>query len=107
MKVKCYSVKLESLIRISDKAYKANAFDGSEAIIPVSQVFGEDHSVQKSQAYWISAWILSKKSIQYSGKKSAMYDTDTRRFTTTVTVERHTPKRKEAIQSNEINELKR
>lgn len=69
-KTKCYSVRLMALSSISDKAYKAIAFDGSEAIIPKSQVFGEDYEVQKSEAYWISAWILGQKEgFQYSTKK--------------------------------------
>lgn len=42
MKTKCYSVRLASLVSISDKAYKATAFDGSTAIIPKSQEFGQD-----------------------------------------------------------------
>ena len=67
---KCYSVRLQSLISISDKAYKALSFDGREDIIPKSQVFGEDFDVKNSQAFWISAWILSKKDIQYSTKKA-------------------------------------
>ena len=71
MRTLCYSVRLESLVRISDKAFKATAFDGSQDIIPASQVFGRDYEVMKSDAYWISAWILEKKSIQYSGKKQA------------------------------------
>ncbi|MCK9415402.1 hypothetical protein M0Q97_01940 [Candidatus Dojkabacteria bacterium] len=33
MKTKCHSVRLASLVSISDKAYKAVAFDGSEAIM--------------------------------------------------------------------------
>jgi hypothetical protein len=66
---KCYSVRLESLVSISERAYKATAFDGSEDIIPKSQVFGQDWEVSKSEAYWISAWILEKKKIQYSSKK--------------------------------------
>ena len=53
MKTKCYSVRLESLVSISARAYKATAFDGSTAIIPKSQVFGQDYDVQKSDAYWI------------------------------------------------------
>jgi hypothetical protein len=60
MKTKVVSVRLKSLILISDKAYKATAFDGSTAVIPISQVFGEDYDVQKSEAYWISEWIIEK-----------------------------------------------
>lgn len=61
MKTLCYSVRLESLVKISDKAYKATSFDGTTDIIPASQVFGQDYDVIKSDAYWISAWILDKK----------------------------------------------
>jgi len=106
MKTLCYSVRLESLTRISDKAYKAVAFDGSSDVIPASQVFGQDWDVQKSDAYWISAWILEKKSIQYSGKKQAWFD-ENGHMMPTYTIERHTPEKKEAVTSNEINDLKR
>lgn len=60
MRTLCYSVRLESLVRISDKAFKATAFDGSSDIIPASQVFGHDYEVMKSDAYWISAWIMKE-----------------------------------------------
>lgn len=106
MKTLCYSVRLESMVRISDKAYRATAFDGSSDIIPASQVFGQDWDVQKSDAYWISAWILSKKRIQYSQKKQAWFD-ESGKMLPTYTIERHTPEKVEAKQSNEIDDLKR
>ena len=106
MRTLCYSVRLESLVRISDKAFKATAFDGSSDIIPASQVFGRDYEVMKSDAYWISAWILEKKSIQYSGKNQAWFD-ENGKMMPTYTIERHTPEKKEAVTSNEINDLKR
>lgn len=70
-KIKCYSVRLQSLVSITDKAYKATAFDGSEAILPKSMVFGPDYEVQKSEAYLIAAFILEKEDckLQYSNKK--------------------------------------
>lgn len=105
MKTLCYSVRLESLVRISDKAYKAKSFDGSTDIIPASQVFGADYEVQKSNAYWISAWILKNKKIQYSGKKQAWFDENGHRLPT-YTFEHHTPKKLEPVESNIINELK-
>lgn len=74
MPTRCCSVRLESLVSISEKAYKAFAFDGSTAIIPKSQVFGRDYDVQSSDAYWISSWILRQKTIQYSSKKQASFD---------------------------------
>lgn len=69
MRIKCLSVKLESLVNITDKACLARSFDGSEAIIPKSQIFGRDYEVIKNEAYWIAEWILKKKKIQYSSKK--------------------------------------
>lgn len=73
---KCYSVRLNSLVSISDKCYLATAFDGSEALIPKSQVFGQDYDVSKSDAYWISEWILEKKELQYSRKKTTIFTKD-------------------------------
>lgn len=29
MRIRCYSVRLESLVRISDRAFKATSYDGS------------------------------------------------------------------------------
>ncbi|MFW5830756.1 MAG: hypothetical protein ACOCVA_00805 [Prolixibacteraceae bacterium] len=71
MKTKCYSVRLESLVSISDRAYKATAFNGSEAVIPKSQVYGQDYEVTKSEAYWISDFVLldPTRNLQFSNKK--------------------------------------
>lgn len=92
-KTKCYSVRLQSLVSISDKAYKATAFDGSEAIIPKSQVFAQDYDVQKSDAYWISAWIMEQKDIQYSTKKVGWWNPDKGRIEANIVVEHHKPKK--------------
>ncbi len=78
MKIKCISVRLESLVSISDKAFKARDFSGNEDIIPKSQVYGQDWDVVKSEAYWISAWVLNKKGI-ISGKKFAWFDSETKK----------------------------
>jgi phosphoribosylaminoimidazole carboxylase (NCAIR synthetase) len=107
MKSLCYSVRLSSLTAISDKCYKATAFDGSEALIPKSQVFGQDYSVQKSEAYWISEWILKQKSLQYSGKKQATFDSVTRKEVPTWTIEKHEPTKIDPLENNTIKELKR
>ena len=106
MKTNCYSVRLVSLVSISNKAYRAIAFDGSEAIIPKSQVFGSDYGVQKSNAYWIGAWILGKKSLQYSTKKEAWFDSETGKMMPTYKIEKHIPEKKEKLMSNEIEDLK-
>ena len=107
MKVLCYSVRLSSLTSISEKAYKAVAFDSSEAIIPKSQVLGQDYDVSKSEAYWISEWILRQKDLQYSGKKEAWFDKDTGKKLPTYTVEKHTPEKIEPKENNLIPRLKK
>lgn len=76
---------------ISAKCYKATAFDGSEALIPKSQVYGQDYDVQKSDAYWITAWILEQKDLQYSNKKVAFFDSYTGKRLPNVTIEVRTP----------------
>ena len=107
MRSLCYSVRLSSLTAISDKCYLATAFDGSQALIPKSQVFGQDYSVQKSEAYWISEWILKQKSLQYSGKKQATFDTVTRKEVPVWIVEKHEPIKIDPLENNTIKELKR
>lgn len=99
MKTKCYSVRLQSLVSISDRALKAVAFDGSSAIIPKSQFFGYDCAVEKSDAYWISAWILEQKDLQYSTKKEAWFD-ESGNMIPNFHIERHKPERVEPVQSN-------
>ena len=89
-------------MRISDKAFKAESFDGTSDVIPASQIFGRDFDVDKSDAYWISEWILGKKSIQYSYKKCAWFDSDTRRMLPTYTVEKHKPEKIKPVENNEI-----
>jgi len=93
MKVKCFSVRVQSLYSISDKAVKISSFDGSEDIFPKSQIFGQDYDVMKSDAYWISAWILEKKSIQYSAKKEVWFDKETGKRLPTYTIVKHIPKK--------------
>lgn len=106
MRTLCYSVRLKALERISERAFLATAFDGSSDIIPSSQVFGDDLSVSSSDAYWISAWILSKKSIQYSRKKQAWFDESGKQLPT-YTVQKHVPCKIKPIHDNEITELKK
>jgi hypothetical protein len=98
MNTKCFSVRLESLVSISDRAYKARSFDGSEDILPKSQVFGIDYDVQKSDAYWISAWILEKKNLQYSHKKEAWFD-ESGKMLPSYTIEKHVPDRIEPVKT--------
>lgn len=106
MRVKCYSVRLASLDPVSRLAYKAVAFDGSSDIIPASQVFGQDYEVSKSDAWWISAWILEKKHLQYSSKKTAWFDKDTRKRLPDIIVEKHRPDYVRPVDNNEISDLR-
>lgn len=107
MRVLCYSVRLSSLTEISDKAVLAMAFDGSEAILPKSQIFGQDWDVSKSEAYWISEWILKQKELQYSAKKEAWFDSISRKMQPTFKIEKHEPEKIEAKKNNHINRLKK
>lgn len=91
-RIKCHSVRLASLTAISPKAYLARCFDGSEAVLPASQIFGEDGG----GAWWVSAWILEKKTIQFSRKRTALFDTRTGKMLPFVTVTRHVPETIEA-----------
>ena len=106
MRTKCYSVRLESLVRYTDQAYKARTFDGSEDIIPKSLVFGYDYEVQKSDAYWIAAWILEKKDLQYSTKKEAWFD-ENGQIQPTYHVEHHKPEKKQSLINNRIKDLEK
>lgn len=106
-KTKCYSVRLKSLVSVSNRAYKAEDFAGNSAILPKSQVFGDDFEVQKSEAYWIAAWILEQKSLEYSRKKEAWFDADTGKMLPTYTVVKHTPEKVEPKDNNTIKRLKR
>lgn len=105
-KILCVSVRLESLVQISPKAYKARDFQGNEAFIPVSQVFGQDYEVQKSSAYWIAEWCLDKKGIVYSWKKKAWFDRDSGRRLPDIKIEKHTPHKLTPKENNEITELR-
>ena len=106
MKTLCYSVRLKEFNRISDKAFKALAYDGSTDIIPSSQIFGYDDSAQKSEAVWISAWILGKKSIQYSKKKKGWFDETGKQYPN-FKIEKHVPTKIEEVENNDITELER
>lgn len=106
MRIKCYSVRLASLELISPLAYKAIAFDGSSSIIPASQVYGRDDEINKSDAYWISAWILERKTLQYSRKKLAYFDKDTRRMLPNVIIEKHHPDYVQPVKDNTITDLR-
>lgn len=103
----CYSVRLDSLVSISDKAYLATSFDGRECVLPKSMVFGRDHEVQKSDAYWIAEWILEKKDIQYSTKKKAWYDEKKGGVRPYIEITKHVPKKIEVIEVEPDKELKR
>jgi len=97
MRTLCYSVRLQSLTSISEKCCKAVSFDGRESLIPKSQIHGQDYDINKSEAYWISAWILEKKDIQYSSKKQAYFDSESGNRLPDIKIEKHVPKRIEPI----------
>lgn len=107
-KTLCYSVRYSSMANISPKAVVITSFDGSEDVIPKSQIFGIDYEVAKSEAIWVAAWILEKKSIQYSTKKAAYFDSESRKRLTDIQVIKHkaAPVEVSKEDRDEIAELK-
>lgn len=94
MRTKCYSVRLENLTPSkSGKAYLAKSYNGSEDWIPSQFIFDRDYDVMKSEAWWIAAWILERKNIQYSTKKEAWFDSDTCKMIPSYKIEKHIPKK--------------
>ena len=106
-KVKCYSVRLKSLRSISSKAYMAQDFAGNEAILPKSAVFNQDQEVSSSEAFWLAAWILEVKNLQYSTKKAGWYNPTTFQIEPhfETVVEKHVPEKSEALPSQPLNNL--
>lgn len=104
MKTLCYSVRLKSLELISPICYKAVGFDGSSDLIPAKFVFGRDLDVEKSDAWWIAAWILDRKKLTFSRKKSATFSDDGKMIPT-VSIEHHIPEKVDPVESNEIDSL--
>lgn len=108
-KILCYSVRLQSLTSISEKAFLAKCFNGSEDIIPKSCVFGQDYDVLKSDSYWIASWLLEKKNIQYSQKKKGWFNPITNKIEPNITiiVEKNIPVKIEATNITPDAELTR
>lgn len=102
---KYYSVRLKSLVSISEKAFLAEDFNGNKDIIPKSQVAGQDYNVTKSEAYWISEWILTKKTLTYG--KNWTYFSKSGKNIGRIEIKHHVPKHKEPKQSNEISGLRK
>lgn len=105
----CISVKLQALIPITDKCYKAIDFAGNEALLPKSQVVGQDYEKSDDnkdvEAWWISEWILQQKNIQYSQKRKAWFDKGSQniKIMYPIIVEHHTP---EVVSFQEIQPQK-
>lgn len=78
---KCISVRLKAFFKVSEKCYKAIAFDGTNDLIPASEYYGPDNETTKSKAYWIAEWILKRKILQRKTKdpKIAWFDKDRKR----------------------------
>lgn len=107
MRTKCASVRVDSFRKISDKAYLLRSFDGREAIIPASQYYGYDNDVSKSDAVWISEWILQKKDVQWSSKKTAYFDSETRNQLPSYEIKKHVAADVAPVESNKIYDLRK
>ena len=63
-----YRVKYQELRDISEKAVVVKCFDGSEDVLPKSQIIDE-FSLGKTESVLVPCWLAEKKNIQYSEKK--------------------------------------
>lgn len=61
-----YSVKLESIERISPKCWKVRDVNGTEALIPDSQYLERDS--EREDSHWFSKWILERVNLKYDHK---------------------------------------
>lgn len=79
---KCISVRLKAFFKVSEKCYKAIAFDGTNDLIPASEYYGPDNETTKSKAYWIAEWILKRKILQRKTKdpKIAWFDKNGQKY---------------------------
>lgn len=107
MRTKCVSVRVESFTKISDKAYLLRSFDGREAVIPASQYYGFDTEVTKSEAVWISEWILQRKDVQWSSKKTAYFDSETCKQLPSYEIKKHVAADVAPVENNIINDIKK
>lgn len=87
-KKKCYSVRLKEFVQISDLAYRAVDFQNTKATIPASQYFGIDSETTKSKGFWLTEWILKKRTLQYSNKKVAWFDENGNKYSSAEKLEK-------------------
>ncbi|MFA6831310.1 MAG: hypothetical protein WCR36_03440 [Bacteroidaceae bacterium] len=101
----CYSVVFKELYSISPKACKAVCFDGSSDILPISTIYGPDISRPSKNAWWVADWILRKKNLTYSQKIECFFQDG--RMIEEEEIILHSPKIKEPIKDNSIDELRK
>lgn len=110
-KIKCYSVRLKNLTQITSKCWKAEDWEKNTYLIPDSQYFGRDYEVKKSDAYWISCFIIDKKDcfLQVSVKKIGWYNLKTKIIEPPFDIEitHYTPEKINPVENNTIKDLKK
>jgi len=110
-KIKVISVRLKSLVEITEKCYKAEDWEGNFALIPKSQVFARDYDVQKSEAWWISEWFAKKEDFKLviSFKKKGWYNINKKIIEPNYTIEikHNIPEKINPVANNTIKRLKR
>jgi hypothetical protein len=94
-KTKCFSIKLKSIKEYSNQSFLITLWSGQQVFIPKSHVFGNDHEENKSEAHWISEWILNKKQVPIPDRRAGWYNHAIGRIEPcfSTTIEHHTPKK--------------
>lgn len=72
-------------------------------------VFGQDYDVVNSDAYWIACFVLEKEDceLQYSTKKEAWFDRESRKMLPTYKIEKHVPVKISPVEQNIDKSLQR
>lgn len=81
-KTKCYLVKIKSIVSRGG-AYLIEDYNGNSDFFPKSTVFYKGY---ENEVY-IAIWILEKKSITYSHKKSYWHDSKTNKVYPDIKIE--------------------
>lgn len=98
-------VKFQSIKAISEKAVVIKCWDGSEDVIPTSQIL-EGASAADGEC-WIASWILPQKNLQYSDKNTRWIDEVSGAMRPDYIVEKHSAEKVNPVESNDIASLRK
>ena len=108
--ITCVAVRLKDIRRISARACVAVDFEGNEAILPLSTVYGPYviNGELKPDTYWVAKWILEKKNLKYNSKNTVQFlDCERDNLVNEEFIIEHVPEPKEPVIIEPENDLLR